>query len=262
MDISMTERTVRALWPIVATLFGIIAAGPVAASSVSCTEGRGFVDWMVARAPRAYFYSAPGVDDSAPAKLGRYVITGDFVFMRRPDLLQGPPTGMEADFACVKYIRAGRAASYGWLRKSDLMTLNVMNDVEGPEPPAALKSLLAAMPPAGPWPRAGKTPDPVYWEHDFIGDFLCIPRFEPEKKQMCVVTSARSLDGPECGTLGSGNRYATFDEEGWYIAYLFNNGIAVVSQTGQWGNHGQSDPSGFYVPEEAATRACPGHIAP
>jgi len=122
--------------------------------------------------------------------------------------------------------------------------------------------LVAAMPPAGAWFRAGKTPLPVYWEHGCIGNFLCIPRFEPERRLMCVLTTTRSGDVPECGTLGAGNRYATFDVEGWYIAYLFNNGIAVVSQTGEWGNHGQSDPSGFYVPSEAATRACPNQIAP
>jgi hypothetical protein len=259
------KRAFRVLWLIFAGLFGAIAASTAdAASSIRCAEGRDsyFSDWMVVRAPRAYFYSEPGVDESAPARLGRYLIIGDFVFMRRSDLLHGPATSMDAEFACVKYIRAGRKTSYGWVRGSDLAELDVGNEVEGPEPPGTVKSLLAEMPPAGPWPRAGKTPDPVYWEHDFIGNFLCISRFEPKERELCVLTTTRSLDAPECGTLGPGNRYANFDAEGWYIAYLFNNGIAVVSQTGQWGNHSQSDPGGFYVPSEAATRACSNHIAP
>lgn len=252
-------------WLVVAILFGTIAMRPVAAAAtIRCSEGPNsyFSDWMVVRAPRAYFYSAPTETTSASAKLSSFLITGDFVFMRDVGPFTSRETPMDADYACVRYNRSGRPAYYGWIRKSDLIALDVANEVEGPEPPAALKSLLAAMPPAAAWFRAGKTPLPAYWEHGFIGNFLCIPRFEPERKRMCVLTTTRSGAGPECGTLGAGNRYATFDAEGWYIAYLFNNGIAVVSQTGEWGNHGQSDPSGFYVPSEAATRACPNHIAP
>ena len=59
------------------------------------------------------------------------------------------------------------------------------------------------------------------------------------------------------------NRYASFDTDGWYNVYLFRNAIAIVSQQGTWGNHGQSDPAGVYLFSGAADLACrTGRIAP
>jgi hypothetical protein len=241
-----------------------LAAGPAAASDKPCAAGRDsyFIDWMVVSAPRASFYSEPSGSASAPAKGKGYLVRGDFVFARITDPPEYPPTGMEAGFRCVSYVRPNGARTYGWLRRSDLVVLQSRNEVEGPEPPASVKSLLAQMPSVTSWPEAGKSPDAVHREKNFEGDFLCIRRFDAEKKQLCVLTTSRSPGGPECGALGPGNRYAMFDAEGWYVAYLFNNGIVIVSETGMWGNHGQSDPEGLYVPSAAAARACPDHMAP
>jgi hypothetical protein len=126
----------------------------------------------------------------------------------------------------------------------------------------SVNKVLSELPPVRSWPEAGKSPDAVHREKNFVGDFLCVRRFDPERKRVCAVTTSRNRAGPDCGPLGPGNRYATFDAEGWYIAYLFNNGIAIVSQMEMWGNHGQSDPSNFYVPLPAGARACPHRIAP
>jgi len=260
----MVKRCFWSLLGLGAAVLAAIAARPASGSSTPCGDGKDsyFIEWMVVSASRAHFHSAPAREGDAPAELRGYLIRGDFVFVRRPEPPEYPPTGMDAGFACVRYVPSGGAATYGWVRKSDLVALNVGNEAEGPEPPEALKSTLAAMPALTSWPKAGKTPGPVHWEHDFVGNFLCVSRFEPAKGSVCVVTTARSAAGPECGPLGPGNRYATFEAEGWYIAYRLNNGIAVVSQNGSWGNHSQSDPAGFYAPSGVATLACPRHIAP
>jgi hypothetical protein len=239
--------------------FAVAAAGPARAAPAPCARAKDsyFVDWMVVRADRAYFYSEAADRGSAPSKLGRYVVRGDFLLVRLPDPRQNPPTGMDVDFQCVDFVRPNGSGSYGWLPKSDLLSLESFSKGEGPEPPAELKSLFERMPAVTSWPETGQTNEPVE-----RANFLCVRRFDAEKKRLCLDTSTRNPGEPECGSLGPGNRYATFDAEGWYVAYLFNNGVLIVSETGMWGNHGQSDPTGFYVPTAASVPNCSGPTAP
>jgi hypothetical protein len=220
--------------------------------------------WMVARDTRAYFYSGPGNEIAAPARLKGFVLRGDLVHTSQPDnnlrATESPP------FVCGIYYGTNGSKSYGWLRKRDLLALglhvgNSLNDEE-PEPSSDLRDLLSRLPPIKSWPAAGISADPCHHENNFTGDFVCVRRIDLESKELCVTTTHRDYGLVECGRLSLGNRYASFEAEGLYSAYLFNNGIAIISQIGMWGNHGQSDPSGLYVFSASANRACLGDIAP
>ena len=219
--------------------------------------------WMVAKDARAYFYSARPDEPGAPTRLKSYIVRGDVVGVSQPvdDLRTA-----QDPFACAVYYGADGMRSYGWLRKSDLLVLGGFlrrrMDFEDPEPSPELENVLSQLPPVQSWSAAGVTPVPCYHERGFIGNFICVLRLDLDRKTLCIATTHRPFGPPDCGQLSLGNRYARFDEEGWYNAYLLNNAIAIVSQPEMWGNHGQSDPEGVYVFSASADRACPAHIAP
>jgi hypothetical protein len=227
------------------------------------TQHPRFDSWMVAKDAGAYFYSARPDEPGAPMRLKSYVVRGDVVRVSQP---RDDPRTAQYPFACAVYYGADGSRSYGWLRKTDFLTLGgfLGNIPDGGdhEPSAELEALLSQLPPVRSWPPAGVTADPCYHENNFIGDFVCVSRVDLDKKELCIATTHRRFGPPECGELRLGNRYARFENEGWYNAYLFNNGIAIVSQVGMWGNHGQSDPEGLYVFSASAGRACPDHIGP
>jgi hypothetical protein len=215
--------------------------------------------WAVVKETRASFSSGPENDGAVPAKLKGFVIRGDLVYISLPDWPQARPP-----IVCAAYYSPNGDKTYGWLRKSDLLVLeDEKRDERVPQVSTDLRELLLQLSPAASWPFAGVTADPCYHGKDgrFIGDFLCVRRLDLKGKKLCVASTHRPYHA-ECGELSLGNRYARFEIEGWYVAYLFNNGIAVVAETGMWGNHGQSDPSGVFVFSAWANRACQGRIAP
>ena len=212
--------------------------------------------WMVAREARAYFYSRPPNETAAPARLKSFVVLGDLVGAIRPD-----GRAPEDPLMCAVYYRAHGGSTYGWIRKTDFVPLPLME--ESPEPSPELRDVLSRLPAAKAWPASGVTPYPCHDAADFTGDFVCVRRADFEKRELCVSTTHRPDEAGECGTLDPGNRSARFDSDGWYDVYLFNNAIAIVSQQGTWGNHGQSDPAGVFLFSGAADRACrTGRIAP
>jgi hypothetical protein len=228
------------------------------------TRHPSFDFWMVAKETRAYFYSGPANDTAVPTKLKGFVVLGDLVRTSQPDNYQRATAS--PSFVCAVYYATNGSKSYGWLRKSDLLALgphwgNSLSQ-EDPEPSADLRNLLSRLPPVQSWPSAGVTVDPRHHDNNFIGDFVCVRRADFAKKELCVATTNRRFGPDECGELSLGNRCARFENEGRYVAYLFNNGIAIVSETGKWGNHGQSDPSGLYIFSASANRACQTEIGP
>ena len=214
-------------------------------------------EWMVARETRAYFYSRPPGESAGPERLKSFVVLGDLVEASRPNPNATPPDPL----VCAVYLGARGSRKYGWVRTADFVALPPME--ESPEPPPDLKDVLSRLSAAKSWPTSGVTPYPCYDSEDFVGNFVCVLRADFEKKDLCVSTTHRPYSPAECGVLNPGNRWASFDTDGWYNVYLFNNAIAIVSQEGAWGNHGQSDPAGVYVFSAAAERACrTGRIAP
>jgi hypothetical protein len=221
-------------------------------------------DWMIAKEPRAYFYSGPANASSAPKRLKGFVVRGDLVIARGSDAdLVNGAFSLASEYVCGLYYGTAGAETYGWLRKSDLLTLvdhgNLYRYRDDPTLlPSELSELLSRLPAVKSWPSVGVTPDPCY--HDgFIGDSVCVHPVDLDKRKLCLTTTHR-FDHVECGELSLGNRCAKFETEGWYEAYLFNNAIAIVSQGDVWGNHGQSDPQGVYVFSSSADRACPSQI--
>jgi len=219
-----------------------------------------WMTWKVAREKRAYFYSAPASNPATPKRLKSFMIRGDLVGTFQPSYGSRDEAARTSPFVCAFYLSSDGSGTYGWLRKTDLLAVggdegNGLGQEES-EPSSALKELLSQLRAVDSWPAAGVTPDPCYHERGFVGDFLCVERIDLERKELCVLTTHRWNDPAECGKLSLGNRCAAFENEGWYFAYLFNNGIAVVSETGKWGNHGQSDPSGVFVFADSARRAC------
>jgi hypothetical protein len=213
--------------------------------------------WMVAREARAYFYSRPQNETAAAARLKRFVVLGDLVSAIRPD-----GRAPEDPLMCAVYYGAGGSRSYGWIRETDFVPLPLTQD--SPEPSPELRDVLFRLPATTAWPTSGVTPYPCHDAEDFVGDFVCVRRADFEKKELCVSTTHRPFDPEgECGKLEPRNRSASLDSDGLYNVYLFHNAIAVISQQGAWGNHGQSNPAGVYVFSGAADRACrTGRIAP
>jgi len=75
--------------------------------------------------------------------------------------------------------------------------------------------------------------------------------------QLCY--STRYNDN--CSTLQSAGRFAHFTENddcGSYSLFLFNNGIAINAEgQGCYGNHGQTDPAGFYLASPSLASTTP-----
>ncbi len=248
-------RTRRRLWLAFLVVVGT-AAPSRAEQPCDKTQDENLFEPMVAREARAYFYSRPAQESAAPQRLRSFVVLGDLVEASRPS-----PNAAPDPLACAVYLGARGSRKYGWVRTADFAALPSME--ESPEPSPDLKGVLSRLAPVKSWPTSGVTPYPCHDSEDFVGDFVCVHRADLEKKEICVSTTHRPYGPAECGTLNPGNRWASFDSDGWYNVYLFNNAIAIVSQEGAWGNHGQSDPAGVYVFSHAAERACrSGRIAP
>ncbi len=202
--------------------------------------------WPSASDGRAYFYERNGKEFE---KGQAFTIRGDVVLALHPIKRRKSIPPRTEPQICAWYSGAAGKKISGWMRMKDLrhfpemdgsITVDALKDsIE------SLKRLVPQIPGKPEWPyQAGSSSGEVM-----------ITNANPQKNQViCYRTQA----GDDCSTLDPGGRFATgsFNDCN-YTIFLLNNGIFIQSDNwGCYGNHGQSEPDGFY-PTESVPRPKP-----
>lgn len=171
--------------------------------------------------------------ENAWKKREAYLTLGDVVFVRPEDaekVQRSRVSGSDSGHVCAWYQNGGPKTS-GWLSTTDLDDMPT---------DAQWADIAPKMPgPAG-WPTSARRMN--YFPQQTFDESLISPGGE----------CAPSVTSEACARLQKSGRYARYQEDsedcGSYSVFLFNNGVRVVAEgMGCYGNHGQSDPTGFYL---------------